>query len=145
MAPGVSKTKWHGNGSSFQPETPSTSPDVTLCYEGKRDETEILSTHPALTRPIWGDEHARNHLYYGDNLPILAQLLQNPSLRGGSSRRKRSMKWMCGVKFIGRQMATPAKPVSGCHCESAQPPEAISYFGENRADRHSSRSRGGWL
>lgn len=82
MAPGVSKTKWHGNGSSFQPETPSTSPDVTLCYEGKRDEAEILSTYPALTRPIWGDEHARNHLYYGDNLPILAQFLQNPSLRG---------------------------------------------------------------
>lgn len=82
MAPGVSKTKWHGNGSSFQPETPSTPPDVNLCYEGKRDEAEILSTHPALTRPIWGDEHARNHLYYGDNLPILAQFLQNPSLRG---------------------------------------------------------------
>lgn len=82
MSSGVSKTKWNGNGSLGQTEIPDTSPDVSLCYEGKRDTTEILATPPASTRLIWGREEAENLLYYGDNLPILSRLLQNQSLYG---------------------------------------------------------------
>ena len=40
MSPGVSKKKWNGNGSSVQMEVPTTSLDVSLYYEGKRDTTE---------------------------------------------------------------------------------------------------------
>jgi len=82
MSPGVSKKKWNGNGSSVQMEVPTTSLDVSLYYEGKRDATEILATPPASTRLIWGDEKAENLLFYGDNLPILSLLLQDQSLFG---------------------------------------------------------------
>lgn len=82
MSPGVSKTKWNGNGSSVQTEIPNTSLDVSLSYDGKRDITEILATPPAITRLIWGREDAENLLYYGDNLPILSLLLQKQSLVG---------------------------------------------------------------
>jgi hypothetical protein len=74
MSPGVSKTKWNGNGSSVQTEIPNISLDVSLCYEGKRDAIEILATPPASARLIWGREDAENLLYYGDNLPILSML-----------------------------------------------------------------------
>ena len=82
MSPGVSKTKWNGNGSSVQTEIPNISLDVSLCYEGKRDAIEILATPPASARLIWGREDAENLLYYGDNLPILSMLLQDRSLFG---------------------------------------------------------------
>ncbi|MDW8214436.1 MAG: DNA methyltransferase [Roseiflexaceae bacterium] len=82
MSPGVSKTKWNGNGSSSKTEIPNTSLDVSLSYEGKRDITEILATPPAITRLIWGRDDAENFLYYGDNLPILSLLLKKQSLVG---------------------------------------------------------------
>ncbi len=82
MSPGVSKTKWNGNGSSVQTEIPKTSLDVSLCYEGKRDTIEILATPPSSTRLIWGSEDPENVLYYGDNLPILSRLLRNQSFSG---------------------------------------------------------------
>ncbi len=56
MAPGVSKTKWHGNGSSFHPETPvHITRRNSVLWKAKRDEAEILSTAPQRsTRPILG-------------------------------------------------------------------------------------------
>ena len=63
-------------------------PAMSLNYAGKRPEHEILQTEPALINALWqggaekDDAQAPNHLYYGDNFPILASLLQEPSIRG---------------------------------------------------------------
>jgi len=82
MSPGVSKTKWNSNGSPHQITIPETSLDVSLSYEGKRDEAVILATQPAKTCLIWEGETPENLLYYGDNLCVLPLLLANDSLRG---------------------------------------------------------------
>lgn len=62
-------------------------PDVSLSYEGKRHESIILNTPLASIRLLWQgtdrqSEWISNRLYYGDNLPILASLLHDPSIRG---------------------------------------------------------------
>lgn len=82
MPPGIPKTKWNGNGSPSKPILPETSLDVSLSYEGKRDEADILATDPAKTRLIWQGERPENLLYYGDNLHILPLLLTNNSVQG---------------------------------------------------------------
>lgn len=81
MATGVSKTKWNGdltlqsnNGNEL---------DVEVTYKGKKLELEILQTQPAgieLLRKAKGN--SENSLYYGDNLPILASLLQDTEVKG---------------------------------------------------------------
>ena len=82
MPPGISRTKWTGNG-SLQPHiVPTTSVEVSLAYAGKRSETEILTQPPADLRALWQSEQATNRLYYGDNLPILASLTRDIDLRG---------------------------------------------------------------
>ena len=82
MPPGISRTKWTGNG-SLQPHiVPTTSVEVSLAYAGKRSETEILAQPPADLRTLWQPEQATNRLYYGDNLPILASLTRDIDLRG---------------------------------------------------------------
>jgi len=71
MAAGLSKTKWNGNHGAIVTEAQS---DVTLSYEGKKDERDVLALDPAVIQTLWqgaGD----NRLYYGDNLSILAALL----------------------------------------------------------------------
>jgi adenine-specific DNA-methyltransferase len=83
MATGIPKTKWqsspqvfHGNGGDV---------DVHLSYVGKKSEHEILATPPAICSCLWTDPkdtHFQNRLYYGDNLPILATLLRDPSVCG---------------------------------------------------------------
>ncbi len=60
--------------------------DIMLSYAGKREERDILHTPPTVTRNIWSgnidtDGKASNYLCYGDNLPILAAMLHNPSIR----------------------------------------------------------------
>ena len=57
---------------------------MQLCYEGKRSKQDILATESIPSRILWWgtQEHEANFLYYGDNLPILASLLQEPSIRG---------------------------------------------------------------
>lgn len=82
MSSGVPKTKWNGNGSFDQITIPNTSLDVSLCYEGKRSEKEILATEPIKSCPIWEAEDPQNLLYYGDNLHILPSLLEDRSLLG---------------------------------------------------------------
>jgi len=80
MAAGLSKTKWNGNGNgNHHPSNVScASLDVTLSYEGKKDEKDILAIESAKVRMLWQNkgEHP-NKLYYGDNLPILASLLHD--------------------------------------------------------------------
>lgn len=88
MATGASKAKWNGNGneaSNLEPILPTGSQETVLCYEGKRSENEIRSIPPAQLEILWQDEHnagVGNRLYYGDNLPILAALLQDSSICG---------------------------------------------------------------
>lgn len=60
---------------------------ITLTYPGKRDERDILSTPPAITRNIWtgrinAEAKVANYLCYGDNLPFLAAMLRNPNISG---------------------------------------------------------------
>src|SRR5712692_7536247 len=78
MATGETKKRWHGNGNNQNAlkEVTDKPFDVSLSYEGKRLESDILATPPASIQPIWQkDEQAStNHLYYGDNLPVLAAL-----------------------------------------------------------------------
>ncbi len=56
--------------------------DVELTYQGKRSEQAILETQPVSIRLMWQgvSDHELNSLYFGDNLPLLALLLQ--TLRG---------------------------------------------------------------
>lgn len=88
MATGASKAKWNGNGNGsagLEHTLPAGSQETVLWYEGKRSENEILSIRPASLETLWQDErYARmgNGLYYGDNLPILASLLHDPSIYG---------------------------------------------------------------
>ncbi|MFA7344871.1 MAG: site-specific DNA-methyltransferase [Terrimicrobiaceae bacterium] len=86
MATGISKTKWQGaphpdsgNGSG------SGITGVRLAYEGKKAESEILRTPAAKCRQLWPDSNglsAVNRLYYGDNLPVLSALAQDPAVCG---------------------------------------------------------------
>ena len=59
--------------------------DVHLGYEGKKSREEILRASPAVCRQLWPEHHdqtARNRLYFGDNLPILAALARHPVVCG---------------------------------------------------------------
>jgi adenine-specific DNA-methyltransferase len=89
MATGLPKTSWNGKDTHLAAShSPENSPDVFLSYEGKRTQSSILATRPAITLPLWqhasGQEEQQisNRLYYGDNLPILASLLKEPAIRG---------------------------------------------------------------
>ncbi|MFN8458157.1 MAG: site-specific DNA-methyltransferase [Anaerolineae bacterium] len=83
MATGIPKTKWGGNGgnSGQTNSLPEQSLDVSLHYEGKRAEREVLATDPAAVKVLWQGAESKNHLYYGDNLPILASFLNDDSIR----------------------------------------------------------------
>jgi adenine-specific DNA-methyltransferase len=62
-----------------------TSTDITLAYEGKQSESVILQTPPArLERGTTGGlvDSSPNHLYFGENLSVLAALLNDPAVRG---------------------------------------------------------------
>src|SRR5436853_3279434 len=56
---------------------------MTLNYDGKASRQAILSTEPASLIMLWsGHPMEGNGLYYGDNLPILAALLNDPRVKG---------------------------------------------------------------
>ncbi len=82
MATGIPKTQWqsptHANGVN------SGSTDVRLDDEGKKAEREILQIPVAECRQLWPEHpsHKTNRLYFGDNLPILAALANDPDVRG---------------------------------------------------------------
>lgn len=82
MAAGLSKTKWNGNQpvAEHQPVA-VTSSEVVLFYEGKRSEADILNTEPAILQILWQGNGNQNRLYYGNNLPILASLRKDESVR----------------------------------------------------------------
>lgn len=88
MATGISKTKWVGLNSTLENSAePKQNSNVTLSYDGKQSETEILKTLPVQTSEVWRSimnttKPVENRLYYGDNLPILASLLNDFSIAG---------------------------------------------------------------
>lgn len=76
MAAGLPKTKWNGDGARNRGDVSSHSLGVSLAYEGKKDERDVLAAQAAEVQVLWqptGD--SPNGLYYGDNLSILAHLL----------------------------------------------------------------------
>lgn len=84
MATGIPKTQWQGNTNLNN--YPNNS-EVTLSYPGKILESEILKTNPLKCFPICPKNaklkcEAKNRLYYGDNLPILASLLNDAAVKG---------------------------------------------------------------
>jgi adenine-specific DNA-methyltransferase len=85
LATGIPKTQRKDKEILSLPETPI---DVSLSYEGKRSEQEILKTEPASICTLWKgilEQDSRsviNCLYYGDNKPVLASLLHDPDIRG---------------------------------------------------------------
>ena len=80
MATGVPKTHWPENLADIL--TAESALEVRLFYDGKKTESEILATKPAKTKLLWqSEQQALNHLYYGDNLPVLASLLKASSIQ----------------------------------------------------------------
>ncbi len=87
MATGIPKTRWNGEqvGVATQ-EASGNGPEVSLSYAGKRSEDAILATEPAELIEVWRREPTpmggENRLYFGDNMPIMGRLLQDPLVRG---------------------------------------------------------------
>ncbi|MEW6381575.1 MAG: site-specific DNA-methyltransferase [bacterium] len=87
MATGIPKTKWNNDKVPHSIDTLQDIFDISLSYKGKRLEREILATRPAETKVLWqgkykNEDQNENRLYYGDNLHILASLLNDPLVRG---------------------------------------------------------------
>lgn len=88
MATGLPKTQWNGDQTLYPAaDYPVEPPKAVLCYEGKRSENAILMTRPAEILPLWCGQHLSggdpgNRLFFGDNLPVLARLFQDPLVRG---------------------------------------------------------------
>jgi len=83
MATGVSKTKWKGNGSKSNDNFKIKSDlDIKLQYKGKKSLKEVLKTKKSVNKIIWPDNCAsENRLFYGDNINILASLLEDTNLK----------------------------------------------------------------
>lgn len=82
MATGIPKTQWNGD---IQEEALLSNGllDAALSYPGKSTEEEIVATRPVELKLLWQNPvNHPNRLYYGDNLSILASLLDDPSVRG---------------------------------------------------------------
>lgn len=85
MATGVSKSKWKDKrlGDSL----PAGDSELTLTYEGKKPSDEILGLPGASMNTLWSGQAdkkaaARNRLYFGDNLQVLATLLHDQTVKG---------------------------------------------------------------
>lgn len=82
MATGISKTKWNNNNLPDHAEAISkTGLEVCLKYEGKIAEAEILDFPPAKCVMLGKVGEEINSIYYGDNLEILALLLQKKEVK----------------------------------------------------------------
>ncbi len=82
MATGSPKTKWltQANPALSCVQLPT---GVSLSYEGKAPEQEVLATPAGSASSIWtAHPNAPNRLYYGDNLPLLAALLHDSRVKG---------------------------------------------------------------
>ncbi len=82
MATGTPRTRWNGNLSHSLPDNTESSLELHLSYEGKVTENDVLAIEPATLQPLQEKEGVANTLYYGDNLPILAALMQISEIKG---------------------------------------------------------------
>jgi len=86
MATGISKSNWRGNGGSHTVCSVSNgATDIVLTFDGKKSEAEILETFPAKLTRLWPkrvSSTTENRFYFGDNLPILANLTRDASVCG---------------------------------------------------------------
>lgn len=85
MATGVSKSRWKDKrlGDSL----PAGGSELTLTYEGKKPSDVILGLPGTSMSTLWSGQAdkkaaARNRLYFGDNLQVLATLLNDPTVKG---------------------------------------------------------------
>jgi len=82
VATGNPKTKWTTDSAPvLNGEYAPT--EVSLSYVGKASVEEVLSTPPTAPTMIWTQQlDSPNRLYYGDNLPLLAALLNDNTVKG---------------------------------------------------------------
>ncbi len=86
MATGISKTKWTNDGEAINGSKETS--NVTLCYENKQPKNSVLQTPPAQTQlvkqfgSVLNPDDWQNRLYFGENLSILASLLNDESIAG---------------------------------------------------------------
>jgi adenine-specific DNA-methyltransferase len=81
MATGVSKTKWTSQHICNE-HLISKSSNISLNYQGKTPESQILNLPYEDSVIIKKIGQGTNHLYYGDNLPILLSFLHNQDIKG---------------------------------------------------------------
>lgn len=79
MATGVSKSKW--NGDEIDQNGTNRSP-IQLNYIGKKTEQAILHTPLGQYKSLHKSDTQQNRLYYGDNLNVLATLVQDSAIAG---------------------------------------------------------------
>jgi adenine-specific DNA-methyltransferase len=82
LATGTPRTRWNGNLAHPFPDNIESSLALHLSYAGKVAESDVLAIEPATLQPLQIKEGNANTLYYGDNPPILAALMQNPEIKG---------------------------------------------------------------
>ncbi len=83
MATGSTKTKWN----SKLPFNNLVTTGIELAYQGKKPKASIFATQPAENVELKhfghpSESNFQNRLYYGDNLPILASLLNDSAVLG---------------------------------------------------------------
>lgn len=77
MSTGIPKKQTNGTSA------PASGLDIQLSYTDKSSELEILQTPPATISVLWSNEGENaNRLYYGDNLHVLASLLDDKQVKG---------------------------------------------------------------
>jgi adenine-specific DNA-methyltransferase len=79
MATGQSKTKWN---SDLLAKNGSRNSEIALTYASKLSESDILSQPPGEYACLYEGSDTSNRLYFDDNLPVLAALLNDESVRG---------------------------------------------------------------
>jgi len=88
MATGIPKTQGSIGQTPYPAREDRPEPlSAVLSYAGKRSESVILASCPAEVLQLWRNPHLsedapENRLYFGDNLPVLARLCQDPSVSG---------------------------------------------------------------
>ena len=84
MATGVHKSMWSELPMKESTTESAPTSSAVLSYCGKASEAEILSTIPATLRQLHSppSDPPLGRLYYGDNLPILATMMEDPSIAG---------------------------------------------------------------
>lgn len=82
MATGISSNKLNQEKQRSNEEITNLGIDVSLTYAGKMSDSEILQWQASNYVKLTQKGKDINHLFYGDNLPLLASFLKNNHIRG---------------------------------------------------------------